>query len=271
MENILKNLIEIGLNKYEANAYNALLDLRLLTASEISKIGGIPHGRIYNILDSLVKKGFCSIVLGPVKKYEIVRPSVAMGKLIEERKKELNGIENFTAKLEEAYSTLDTNESPLNYIHVLTSKPIMIDKFNDLHVNSKEICRGMNKPPYAQHRTFDEPLVVASPVVETIRSGKTVKGLWEIEEDNIENFVKWIKFWDEIGEEVRICKKLPLKLLIVDVDKVMFTLQNHAAASKEFTSVVIEHSDLTKALIELYEIYWNKAMTPDEFLKTLDE
>lgn len=269
MNDNIKNLIDLGLNKYEANAYNALLNQRLLTASEVSKIGGIPHGRIYNILESLVKKGFCSIVLGPVKKYELVRPSVALGKMVEERKKDLHSLENFTDELEETYTAADSNESPLNYIHVLTSRPIMIDKFNDLHLNSKQICRGMNKPPYAQHRTFAEPLKVAKPVVDTIKSGVKVRGLWEVERDNIDNFISWIKFWDEVGEEVRITDKLPLKLLIADDDKVMFTLQNQAATSKEFTSIVIEHSDLTNALIELYDIYWANSMTIDQFLSTV--
>ena len=270
MENTVKYLIGLGLNKYEANAYSALLNQRLLTASEISKIGGIPHGRIYNILESLVKKGFCSIVFGPVKKFEIVHPSVALGILIEERKKGLNNLEDFSAKLEEVYSALDSIESPLNYIHVLTSKSVMIDKFNELFTNSIEICRGMNKPPYATRRTFDEPMKVCKPVVDVIKSGVIVKGLWEIEEDNLENFIIWVKFWDEIGEKVRISKKLPLKLLIADDNKAMFTLQNQAVKSKEFTSIVIEHSDLTSALIELFEIYWEKCMTLDEFLNTVN-
>ena len=37
MEKMIKDLIDLGLNKYEANAYRALLNQRLLTASEISK------------------------------------------------------------------------------------------------------------------------------------------------------------------------------------------------------------------------------------------
>jgi len=269
MEVTIKNLIDLGLNKYEAHAYHALLNQRQLTASEISKIGGIPHGRIYNILESLVKKGFCSIILGPVKKFEIVRPTVALGKLIAERREDLNGLIDFTAKLEAVYSASDANESPLNYIHVLTSKPVMIDKFNELHAGCKKICRGMNKPPYAQHRTFEEPLKVAKPVVEVIKSGVKVMGLWEIEVDNLENFITWVKFWNEVGEEVRINRKLPLKMLIADDNKVMFTLQNQATSSREFTSIVIEHSDLTNALIELFEIYWQKSMTVAEFLETV--
>jgi len=37
-----------------------------------------------------------------------------------------------------------------------------------------------------------------------------------------------------------------------------------------FTSVVIEHSDLTDALIELFDLYWEKSMTLEEFLEKKD-
>lgn len=67
------------------------------------------------------------------------------------------------------------------------------------------------------------------------------------------------------GEEVRVIDHLPMKLLIVDDNAVMFTLQN-SVARNESTSMVVHHSDITQALITLYEMLWEKSATLEEFL-----
>lgn len=67
-DNIIDNMMEIGLNKYEAKAYLALFDTPNITAYEISKLSGVPQAKIYETVKKLLDKNLVNIVSeNPVK------------------------------------------------------------------------------------------------------------------------------------------------------------------------------------------------------------
>ena len=268
MDQTTNKLISIGLNLYEAKAYSVLLKSGINSASQISKIGKIPQGRIYNILESLIQKGFCSIVQGSVKKFKAVDPKVVMDSIMQERRKKFeeqeNNMLNVAEQLNMEFESQDNIYSTMDYIHVYTTIPSMINKFNEIVQNCKETHRTFTKPPFA---TKSDPSLLSPPAVDAIERGVKIKSIYEIEKNNLDSFITWIKHFDKAKEEIRITEKLPLKLVIADNNVVMFTLHNKMNTQNNFTSVVIEHSDITDALIELFEIYWERSMTLEEFLK----
>ena len=268
MDQSINKLISIGLNLYEAKAYSVILKSGISSASQISKIGKIPQGRIYNILESLIQKGFCSIVQGSVKKFKAVDPKVIMDSIIQERRKKFEKQEknmlSVAEQLNKEFESQDDINSTLDYIHVYTTKPSMINKFNEIVQNCKETHRTFTKPPFT---TKDDPSALSPLAVEAIERGVKIKSIYEIQKNNLDSFISWIKHFDKAKEEIRITEKLPLKMVIADNNVVMFTLYNKMDKKNNFTSVVIEHSDLTDALIELFDIYWEKSMTLEEFLE----
>ncbi|MCD6470699.1 TrmB family transcriptional regulator, partial [Candidatus Bathyarchaeota archaeon] len=48
----------MGLTEYEIRAYLHLLKYGLLTASRLSEMAGIPYSKIYEVLNSLERKGW---------------------------------------------------------------------------------------------------------------------------------------------------------------------------------------------------------------------
>ena len=64
-----KVLEEIGLNQSEIKVYLALLELGEAKSGEILMKAGLNSGRIYEIFDSLLKKGFISYVIKSGTKY----------------------------------------------------------------------------------------------------------------------------------------------------------------------------------------------------------
>lgn len=52
-----KDLIDLGLTKYEAKAYLTLLSEGKLIAMHLSQKSGIPNGRMYDTLNKLIEKG----------------------------------------------------------------------------------------------------------------------------------------------------------------------------------------------------------------------
>ncbi|MEM3086387.1 MAG: helix-turn-helix domain-containing protein [Halobacteria archaeon] len=76
-EEVLRNL---GLNAYELKTYLALLGAgkESLQASELSTASGVPMARIYDIMESLERKGFVRIGLGRPTLYQAVPPEEAL-------------------------------------------------------------------------------------------------------------------------------------------------------------------------------------------------
>lgn len=267
MKDMISELLEIGLTEYEAKAYLVLLKQNVVGATEITKISNITRGRIYDILNLLIEKGFCITVPGTIKKFQAVDPKVAMHNLIELQKKKEQRMKETTAKLHELYINQVDTSSPLDYIHVLTSKASMIKKFHELDDKAKKIIRTFNKGPYIEVLDPASIMDRSAFLEESLKKGKIEKALYEIDKDNIDELIKELKYFIDPREEIRLCDHLPMKMKISDNKAVMISLRNNGNPKSKLTAMIVEHSDLTDALIELFDIYWEKAIPLDEFIK----
>jgi len=88
----------LGLNKYEARAYEALLQLGKASAPEIAQESGVPYGRIYDTLNSLVSKGLVIIIPEKTKKFAPA-PQDNLEKLISERVAKISKLKEDLTKL----------------------------------------------------------------------------------------------------------------------------------------------------------------------------
>lgn len=60
-ESLIDKLQKFGLNLYEAKAYTGLLKIGTANAYKISKESSIPRARIYDVLESLTKRGLAMV------------------------------------------------------------------------------------------------------------------------------------------------------------------------------------------------------------------
>ncbi|MEA3200125.1 MAG: HTH-type transcriptional regulator, sugar sensing transcriptional regulator [Thermoplasmata archaeon] len=98
-----------GLTGYEATAYATLLRLGSADASTVAHKAGIPFGRVYDVLNSLVDRGLLALHEGRPKQYRAVQPRAAMALLLAQRKRELD--ERY-AELTRIASDLEKKLSP---------------------------------------------------------------------------------------------------------------------------------------------------------------
>ncbi|GIU68647.1 MAG: transcriptional regulator [Candidatus Pacearchaeota archaeon] len=70
-----------GLNLYETRIWLSLLAKGIASAGEISSISGVPRPRVYDVLESLEKKGFVILKLGKPIKYVAVKPNIVLERL----------------------------------------------------------------------------------------------------------------------------------------------------------------------------------------------
>src|SRR3989338_9849807 len=72
MEVLTSMLKKFGLNTSEAKVYTTLLILQDAKASDIAKRAGVPRNKLYEIAESLNKKGFVEIIPEKVMKFRAV-------------------------------------------------------------------------------------------------------------------------------------------------------------------------------------------------------
>lgn len=267
----LENLQKLGLSTAEAILYLNLLKKKNFTATEIARVSGISRSKIYEILNKLIHKGLCIEILGSLKKYSPVNPEIAFNgflqNLEQSYKKEIELKKTIASEISEnllpLYLTEKNNTNPLDYIEVIRDKTRIVEKIRTLERKAKREVVSFSKAPYAMN--FNHPNKIEKRV--HFKKGISYKGIYEIEEARKPEFLQVIKLYQEAGEEIRIANKLPLKLHICDERIVIFSLENRLTPQTSLTSMVIEHTDLAKTLKEIFNMYWNKSMTLDEFIE----
>ncbi|MFW5922211.1 MAG: TrmB family transcriptional regulator [Halodesulfurarchaeum sp.] len=83
-------LVDLGLRSYEDDAYRSLIDLGSATAADVAAASGVPEGRIYDVLSDLETRGLVRVqTASRPKRYVAVEPDVAVERLVESRRSEL--------------------------------------------------------------------------------------------------------------------------------------------------------------------------------------
>src|ERR1035441_5639403 len=73
-----RRLQQLGLNAYESRSYLVLLGHPKFKALELAARSHVPRQKIYEVLDSLVEKGFAQVVQEKTKLFSAVEPSLAI-------------------------------------------------------------------------------------------------------------------------------------------------------------------------------------------------
>ncbi|MBO0780771.1 MAG: TrmB family transcriptional regulator [Ktedonobacteraceae bacterium] len=94
-------LQQIGLNKYEAEAYYALLVHGALTGYEVGKRSQVPLSRSYEILERLVEKGLALVQPGEPPRYAAQDPQQLLGQVRAGMESTLSALSTALAALEQ--------------------------------------------------------------------------------------------------------------------------------------------------------------------------
>ncbi|MEM2637580.1 MAG: helix-turn-helix domain-containing protein [Candidatus Korarchaeota archaeon] len=130
----LKNL---GLTRYEIKVYLTLLLENLLDAKEISAKTDIPYSRIYEVLNSLHKKGFIAKAEGRPGKFFANLPTEAINKFkeINDRKFEMNS----KIVIEKLLPLVDKSIAQRKLtLFLLNGKEIIRTKLREILIGSKK-------------------------------------------------------------------------------------------------------------------------------------
>lgn len=265
----IMNLQKLGLSYTEAKVYLNLLKKKNFTATEISRISSVSRSKIYEILNNLINKGLCIEIRGNVKKYAPTNPETAFIGILQKNKQQFESehennkklILELSKSLTPLYISEKQNTDALDYIEVIREKIQIAKKVHLLESKAEKEVISFSKAPFAMtlNNISDNNI--------SFKNSVKYKGVYEAKELRKPKFFDVVKSYEKAGEEIRVVEHLPLKLHVFDEKVVMFALENRLTPRSNLTTMIIEHEDLAHTLKEIFQVYWDKALTLDEFME----
>jgi len=259
----LKSFIEIGLTEREAKVYMTLLNGRMFTVLELQEAVNIPRTKIYEVLNKLVNRNICvEKKLGRNKLYEAVEPKLAMERVLDSYKKDLERKEELIQQVSDVFTPIFQNSksivNPLEFIDVMKEKAQIHKRYTACVHSTKREMLTFNKGPYACDNS-DRLGEQEDEEYKLLKRGGSCKDIYELNELNeVDWLLNSVKKSLKLGQQARAVDKLPIKMLVFDQEKVMFALEQPVLVPNELTMIYIEHKQLAEACSMLFYHLWEQ-------------
>jgi|WetSurMetagenome_2_1015567.scaffolds.fasta_scaffold26305_2 HTH-type transcriptional regulator, sugar sensing transcriptional regulator len=262
----VSGLYDLGFSEREAKVYLALLRKRLASAGELQKISGIPQSKIYEVIDGLVRRGYCiEIKSGRRKTYEAVDPRLALETPFENLKRRLNSTLGLKNKLLQLYSDSGETTRPLDHIEVLRGNDNIHHRYCQLIMGTRNEILGFGRRPYAcdtaeKSREQDDN--------EKQLQSQNVKARWiyEIDLPSDSWLIPDLIGLSAEGVNIRVSDRLPLKMMIFDRELLLVAEEEPYGRDGELTMSVIRQSTIIKSFCALFEYFWTNSIALDKWL-----
>ena len=161
-----RRLQRIGLNAYEARSYLVLVGHPRFKALELAARSHVPRQKIYEVLDSLIEKGFAQVIQEKTKLFSAVEPTLAIPSYLARRsdalQQELTEQSRFADGLVQdlnvAYSEGQGGRGTLDFLHIVSEPSQTAAQYRKMLAEVKFEYLEFSRPPYAVD-PLDEQLV----------------------------------------------------------------------------------------------------------------
>jgi sugar-specific transcriptional regulator TrmB len=255
-----RRLQQLGLNAYEARSYLVLIGHPRFKALELAARAHVPRQKIYEVLDSLVEKGFAQVVQEKTKLFSAVEPSLAIPSYLGRRAQALQQdltdqsrmADGLMHDLTSAYSEGQGGRGTLDYLRIVSDTGQTAIQYRKMLSEVEREYLEFSRPPYAVD-PLDEQLVKQARL-----RGVTCRLL--IEAGSLDEAHRQrLQEYAAAGVEVRQADSLPMKLAIFDGRRGMLALLDPVITKPTWTAVVFEHDGMGEAMKGLFENYWRRA------------
>ena len=260
-----RRLQQLGLNAYEARSYLVLIGHPRFKALELAARAHVPRQKIYEVLDSLVEKGFAQVVQEKTKLFSAVEPSLAIPSYLVRRtqtlQRELSDqnhmAETLVNELASAYSEGRGERGTLDYLRIVGDPAQTAVQYRRMLSEVRQEYLEFSRPPYAVD-PLDEQLVKQARL-----RGVTCRLL--IESGTLDDVHRQrLGEYAAAGVEIGQADSLPMKLAVFDGERGLVALLDPVITRPTWTSVVFEHSGMGEAMRGLFENYWRRKLPGTE-------
>ena len=255
-----RKLQQVGLNAYEARSYLVLLGHPRFKALELAARSHVPRQKIYEVLDSLVEKGFAQVVQEKTKLFSAVDPTLAIPGYLARRSKALQNELTEQARLASgliedlrgAFLGGQEGRGTLDFLNLVNDPTQVAIQYRRMLTTVDTEYAEFSRPPFAVD-PLDERLVKDA-------AARGIRCRLLIEAGPIElEHQERLNEYRECGVDVRFSDRLPLKLALFDGKCGLVALLDPVLTKPAWTAVVFEHEGLSEAMSGLFESYWGRA------------
>jgi hypothetical protein len=255
-----RGLQQLGLNAYEARSYLVLLGHSRFKALELAPRAHVPRQKIYEVLDSLVEKGFARVVQDRTKLFSAVEPNLAIPAFLARKRQLLEheitdqarSASNLMQDLNGLYSEGKGGRGTLDFLRIISEPTQTAAEYRRMLAEVASDYMEFSRPPYAVD-PLDEMLVRQARL-----NGVSCRLL--IESGTLdESHRQRLSEYAAAGVEIRQAASLPLKLALFDGRQGLIALLDPVISKPTWTSLVFEHAGLGEAMKHLFEDRWQRA------------
>jgi sugar-specific transcriptional regulator TrmB len=256
-----QRLQSMGLNAYEARSYLVLVGHPRFKALELAARAHVPRQKIYEVLDSLVEKGFAHVIQDKTKLFLAVPPDEAILSFLARRAEALEhqladqkqAATGMVNELMSAYSEGQGGRGTLDYLRIVNDPGQVASQFRKMLAEAREEYLEFSRPPYAV-----DPLDAES-VMQARSRGVSCRLLVEHGTLDVQH-EQFLANYRTAGVEVRQIEKVPMKLALLDSRQGLIALLDPVITKPAWTSVMFDHHGMAEAMKGLFEDYWRRAV-----------
>jgi sugar-specific transcriptional regulator TrmB len=255
-----RRLQQIGLNAYEARSYLVLVGHPRFKALELAARAHVPRQKIYEVLDSLVEKGFAQVIQEKTKLFSAVEPSLAipgyLSRKREQIEQEATEQSRMAAGLMEdlmaAYAEGQGGRGTLDFLRIVSDPAQTATQYRRMLSEVQSEYLEFSRPPYAVD-PLEEQLVQQARLRGV--SCRILLGSGDLDSEHRQKLTDF----SAAGVEVRKAEGLPMKLALFDGRQGLVALLDPVITKPTWTSVVFDHTGFGHAMQGLFEEYWQRA------------
>jgi sugar-specific transcriptional regulator TrmB len=254
-----QRLQALGLNAYEARSYLVLVGHPRFKALELAARAHVPRQKIYEVLDSLVEKGFARVIQDRTKLFSAVPPDQALPAYLARR---AHALEAELAEQDKAASSLlddlmaafaeGQGGGTLDFLRIVNDPSQTAVQFRSMLAAARSEYLEFSRPPYAV-----DPLD-AQQVLQACSRGVQCRLI--VERGTLDAaHQRFLADYESAGVQIRQIEKVPMKMAVMDGRCGLLALVDPVATRPAWTAVVFEHEGMAEAMQSLFEDYWRRA------------
>jgi sugar-specific transcriptional regulator TrmB len=258
-----RRLQQLGLNAYEARSYLVLIGHPRFKALELAARAHVPRQKIYEVLDSLVEKGFARVVQDKTKLFSAVEPGLALPAYLARKRHQLEHalleqsrtaaalVEDLTA----AYSESQLGRGTLDYLHIIGEPAQSAALYERLLRAAAKEYLEFSRPPFAAD------LAQSSRLVREARARGVVCRL--LADPTLLDAVGLDRLAEcaAAGVQIRQVTLVPLKLALFDGCRGLIALLDPVVTKQTWTSLFFDHPGMGEAMKALFEEHWRRSQS----------
>ena len=256
-----RKLQQVGLNAYEARSYLVLLGHQRFKALELAARAHVPRQKIYEVLDSLVEKGFARVVQEKTKLFSAVDPSLSIPGYLARRSKALQNelteqsrlAGGLIEDLRAAFLEGQDGRGTLDFLNLVNDPTQTAIHYRRMLTTVSHDYAEFSRAPFAVD-PLDEQLVKEA-ASRDIRCRLLIEEAPGEEEEQGER----LNEYRDSGVEIRFLDRLPLKLALFDANCGLVALLDPVLTKPSWTALIFEHDGFAEAMAGLFESYWCRA------------